>query len=145
MFASEWRYRTAYPWDKVKRHGKVPYRTMAVRVMSWLSAPRLLRTVVSQARLAVRLFREPHVPILTKAVLPLAALYVIWPLDFLPDIIPLLGQLDDLGVAALLLEGFLGLCPAAARTFHAEAIAQGRKYSQMPGTGKIIDAEWRRE
>ena len=36
---------------------------MALRVMSWLSAPRLLKTVVSQARLAVRLFREPHVPV----------------------------------------------------------------------------------
>jgi uncharacterized membrane protein YkvA (DUF1232 family) len=118
---------------------------MAVRVTSWLSAPRLLKAVLSQARLASRLFREPHVPVLTKALLPLAALYVIWPLDFLPDIVPLLGQLDDLGVAAVLLEMFLGLCPAAARTFHAEAIAQGRKYSPMPGTGEVIDAEWRRE
>jgi uncharacterized membrane protein YkvA (DUF1232 family) len=118
---------------------------MTVRVTSWLSAPRLLKAVVSQARLAMRLFREPHVPLLTKAVLPLAALYVIWPLDFLPDIIPVLGQLDDLGVVALFLEVFLGLCPATARTFHAQAIAQGRKYSPMPGTGEVIDAEWRRE
>jgi uncharacterized membrane protein YkvA (DUF1232 family) len=118
---------------------------MAVRVTSWLSAPRLLKSIWSQARLAVRLFREPHVPFLTKALLPLSALYVIWPLDFLPDIVPFLGQLDDLGVAALLLEVFLGLCPTAARTFHAEAITGGRKYSPMPGTGEVIDAEWRRE
>ena len=118
---------------------------MAVRVTSWLSAPRLLKALVSQVRLAIRLFREPQVPVLTKALLPLAAIYVIWPLDFLPDVIPILGQLDDLGVAAVLLEMFLGLCPDPARAFHAAAIAEGRKYSPMPGTGDVIDAEWRRE
>ena len=48
---------------------------MAVRVMSWLSAPRLLKTVVSQARLAVRLFREPHVPVMTKAVVTRSPLF----------------------------------------------------------------------
>ena len=116
---------------------------MAARVTSWLSRPGLLRTLFSHLRLAVRLVREPRVPRLTKGLLLLAAVYVISPLDFIPDVIPLLGQLDDIGVVMIALEVFLGLCPVGALTFHRDAIAQGRRYSPMAPTGDIIDAEWR--
>jgi len=59
-------------------------------------------------------------------------LYVISPLDFVPDFLPVLGQLDDLGVVLLALEGFTRLCPTEAVEFHRAAIAQGRKYDPMP-------------
>lgn len=36
-----------------------------------------------------------------KALLLVAALYLIWPVDFAPDLIPFLGWLDDLGLGAL--------------------------------------------
>ena len=71
---------------------------MSARVTSWLSWPSLVRTLVSHLRLTVRLLREPGVPLLTKAFPILAALYVISPLDFVPDFLPVLGQIDDLGV-----------------------------------------------
>jgi uncharacterized membrane protein YkvA (DUF1232 family) len=114
-------------------------------VMSWLSKPSLLRTLISHLRLTERLLREPGVPLLTKAFPIGAALYVIAPLDFIPDFLPVLGQLDDLGVILLVLEAFLKLCPARAVDFHRAALAQKRKYSQMPSAGEIIDAEFRRE
>jgi len=118
---------------------------MAARVTSWLSWPSLLRTLVSHVRLTVRLLREPGVPLLTKAFIVLAALYLISPLDFVPDFLPVLGQLDDLGVILFALEAFLKLCPAGAVEFHRAALAQRRKYCPMPLAGKIIDAQFRRE
>jgi uncharacterized membrane protein YkvA (DUF1232 family) len=84
------------------------------------------------------------VPTLTKAVPLLTVLYLASPLDFVPDLLPLVGQLDDLGVILIMLEIFLRLCPAAAVAFHRTAIAHGQKYAPMSPTDDFIDAEWRR-
>jgi uncharacterized membrane protein YkvA (DUF1232 family) len=118
---------------------------MAIRVTSWLSRPGLLRTLLSHLRLAVRLVREPRVPLLTKVVPCLATLYVVSPIDFIPDVLPLVGQLDDLTIILIALEAFLRLCPTAALAHHREAIAQGRRYSPIPLTDDFIDTEWRHE
>ena len=118
---------------------------MAVRVTSWLSWPSLLQTLVSSARLTMRLLREPRVPLLTKSLPVLAAVYVISPLDFIPDVLPLLGEIDDLAVILIAVGVFLKLCPAGAVEFHRAAMAQRCKYSPMPLSGEIIDAEFRRE
>jgi len=116
---------------------------MAIRISSWLSRPWSLRALLAQARLAVRLFREPRVPMVLKAVPILALLYVISPIDFIPDVIPGLGQLDDLGIILAALELFVRMCPGGAQTFHREAITQRRRYSPMTPINDIIDAEWR--
>ena len=118
---------------------------MAARVTSGLSWPSLLRALVSHVRLTVRLLREPGVPVLIKVLPFLAAFYVISPLDVVPDFLPVLGQLDDLGVILIAFEAFLKLCPAGAVDFHRAAMTQGRKYSPMPSAGQVIDAEFRRE
>ena len=104
-----------------------------------------MRALLSQARLAFRLVREPRVPLLTKGVLLLAALYIISPVDFIPDVLPVIGQLDDLGIAVAALEIFLRLCPAGAKAFHQEAIARRRPYSPMAAVDDVIDAQWRRD
>jgi len=101
--------------------------------MSW---PSLVWTLVSHARLAARLLREPGVPLLTKVLPVLAALYVI---------LPVLGQLDDLSVLLVAIRAFLKLSPAGAVGFHRTAMAQGRKYGPMPVVGEVIDAKFRRE
>jgi uncharacterized membrane protein YkvA (DUF1232 family) len=112
--------------------------------LSWLSRPAILRTLVSQMRLAWRLAREPHVPLSTKTFLLLPALYVLSPIDVLSDFLPLIGQLDDLGVLFLAMRLFVNLCPAAAVVFHREALALGRRFSPMPPSDVVIDAQWRR-
>jgi uncharacterized membrane protein YkvA (DUF1232 family) len=84
------------------------------------------------------------VPLVAKAVPILGAAYVLFPLDFLPDVIPIVGQIDDLGFLLIALEGFLRLCPTEAVTFHRAAIDEGRRYSRMHPAGDFIDAEWRR-
>ena len=116
---------------------------MAIRISSWLSRPWSLRALIAQARLAFRLFREPRVPMVLKAVPLLGLLYVISPVDFVPDFIPGLGQLDDLGIILAALELFVRLYPGGAQTFHREAIIQRRRYSPMTPTDEVIEAEWR--
>ena len=116
---------------------------MSIRLTSWLSRPSLLVTLLLRVRLVVRLLREPCVPLLIKAVPLLVALYVISPIDFLPDFVPVLGQLDDLTLALIAAEVFCRLCPTSARAFHQQAIARGRAYSPMPAGDDFIDVEWR--
>lgn len=116
---------------------------MGIRISSWLSRPWSLRSLLAQAKLGFRLFREPRVPMVLKAVPLSALLYVISPIDFVPDFIPGLGQLDDLGIILAALELFVRLCPGGAQTFHQEAINQRRRYSPMTATDDIIEAEWR--
>ncbi len=112
---------------------------------SWLAKPGLIKSLFGQARLAFRLIREPAVPALPKAVPALAAAYLIWPIDLLPDIFPLLGQLDDLGIVVLALELFLRLCPDAPAAFHRESLGAGRRYAPMPRHADYVDAEFRRD
>jgi uncharacterized membrane protein YkvA (DUF1232 family) len=72
----------------------------------------------SKARLLWRMVRDPYVPVRAKAVLPVVLLYVAFPLDFIPDFIPVLGQLDDLLVVALGLGLFIALTPREVIEFH---------------------------
>ncbi len=57
------------------------------------------------------LFRDPDVPLLPKAVLPVIVAYLAFPFDIIPDFIPVLGQLDDLLIVAAGLGIFLWLTP----------------------------------
>lgn len=54
--------------------------------------------LLNQFRVTLRLFRDPRVPMWKKAIPILALVYVISPFDFVPDLIPGLGQLDDIGI-----------------------------------------------
>lgn len=118
---------------------------MAARVGSWLAKPAILRTLFEQVRLAVRLMRDPAVPQALKAIPILGGVYLIWPIDILPDLIPVLGQLDDIGVVMAALGLFLKLCPPTRVAFHREAMTKGGKYSAGRPQPGDIDAEFRRE
>ncbi len=50
-----------------------------------------------------RLLKDNRVPIAEKALFAAAIVYVISPLDFIPDVFPFIGQVDDLYVVALVL------------------------------------------
>ena len=69
------------------------------------------REMWHQVRLVWHLVRDPNVPVYLK-LLPLAAvIYVLIPTDFIPDVFPVVGQLDDL--TALIVGGkiFIELAP----------------------------------
>jgi uncharacterized membrane protein YkvA (DUF1232 family) len=117
---------------------------MATRFRRWLARPSLLRTLLVHVRLSLRLLRDPKVPLALKVLPIAAALYIASPLDFLPDVLPVLGQLDDFTVVLIALEAFLKLVPARLVDFHRDAMAQGRRYSPARDHGDIVDAEFHR-
>ena len=50
-----------------------------------------------------RLIKDGRVPIAEKTLFAAAIVYVIMPLDFIPDVIPFVGQVDDIYLVALTL------------------------------------------
>ena len=57
------------------------------------------------------LFRDPRVPRPLKTMLLGVVVYVVSPLDFVPDFLPLVGRLDDLLILFAALEAFTRLAP----------------------------------
>jgi uncharacterized membrane protein YkvA (DUF1232 family) len=68
--------------------------------------------VLKQARLAFRLLRDERVPTATKLIIPATLLYLISPVDLIPDLIPVVGQVDDVMILLLGVVAFIKLCPA---------------------------------
>lgn len=123
---------------------------------SWSPVPGLqpdtsfLRSIIRQLRLAWRLFLDPRVPLVLKLIPPAAFLYVIWPLDFAPDLLPGLGQLDDLAVLGLSIKLFIELAPPTIVQEHLremEAVTTSwRVVDDRPHeSGQIIDAPYQIE
>ncbi len=52
-------------------------------------------------KLLYRLFKDPRVPLAEKAFLAGAIVYVISPLDLIPDFIPFIGEVDDIYLVSL--------------------------------------------
>jgi uncharacterized membrane protein YkvA (DUF1232 family) len=71
----------------------------------------ILADIVRQARLAWRLMLDPRVPLWVKTIVPTSLVYLIVPIDFVPDVIPGQGQLDDLAVIVIGVKLFIELCP----------------------------------
>lgn len=78
-----------------------------------------MRAAIDYLRLCWRLWRDPRVPPLIKLIPFAAALYVVSPIDILPDwYIPGIGYLDDGGVVLLALRTFVRLTPPRVRLDH---------------------------
>jgi uncharacterized membrane protein YkvA (DUF1232 family) len=67
----------------------------------------LVRALPSLARLIARLVGDPVLPRAAKVALAAAAVYLISPIDLVPDFLPFLGYLDDVLLAAIIVDGLL--------------------------------------
>jgi uncharacterized membrane protein YkvA (DUF1232 family) len=67
----------------------------------------LLMLIPNFVKMLHRLVGDSRVPTKEKYLLLGTVAYVISPLDFLPDVIPFLGQIDDLLLVALILKRFM--------------------------------------
>ena len=63
-------------------------------------------------KLLFRLFKDSRVPTAEKAFLLGAIVYVISPIDLIPDVIPFIGEVDDLYVVSLTILRLLNRTPA---------------------------------
>ena len=90
--------------------------------MIWLFRLRALRSLFATVRLAWRLVRDPRTPARPKLLLGVAVLLVVSPINWIPNFIPVLGQMEDLALLALALNLFLRWVPANLRAEHEAAL-----------------------
>jgi len=69
----------------------------------------LIRLVPRLARMLGSLLADPEVPWGAKVALGAVALYLVSPVDLVPDFIPVIGYLDDLLLAAVVIDGLLNV------------------------------------
>ncbi len=74
-------------------------------------SPGFWMNLFNSFRIAWRLLWDGHVPLSTKIVPMLVGLYILSPIDILPDVIPGLGQVDDVALFLLGVQAFIAMSP----------------------------------
>ena len=87
----------------------------------------LLRALPDIVRLIARLAADPLLPTPAKIALVAAVAYLVSPVDLIPDFIPFLGYLDDILLAAVLVDGILN------------HVDRGLVLKYWPGTPESLD------
>ena len=78
-----------------------------------LKSPGFVRELWEQIKLVWYLVRDKEVPLYLKALPFVGLLYVLFPIDFITDLVPVLGQIDDLMVITIGAKVFIELAPAS--------------------------------
>ena len=91
----------------------------------YLRMARLVVKLPTYARLVWGLVRDPRTPLGLKGMLAAALAYVVLPVDLIPDVIPILGQADDLTVLLLVLDLFIQNAPPEVRAEHSARARNG--------------------
>jgi uncharacterized membrane protein YkvA (DUF1232 family) len=99
-----------------------------------------LGEIINQVRLVWRLLTDRNVPIWAKVIPPLALLYLISPIDLLPDPVLGLGQLDDLAVILLGLKLFVEMCPSGVVQRHRDELIGN---PPPEPEGEVVDTTYR--
>ena len=100
---------------------------MTRRVGGWKAAVTLVQSAPKQIQLFRRLLLDPRVPVLAKVVLVGAAAFAVSPLN-LPSYIPVVGALDDIGIALFAGNFFLKQVPAPVLAEHRHAVGLGDEF-----------------
>lgn len=112
---------------------QVPEAEASVARPGGLSA---LRELAQNGRLALRLLGDGRVPRALKAIPILALVYLISPIDLIPDAIPLLTQIDDLAIILIALKLFIDMAPS-------EVVAELEGGQSADDAEAAIDADYR--
>ena len=91
------------------------------------------REMWRQARLVWHLLRSPEVPLYLKVLPALAVVYILVPTDLIPDVFPVVGQLDDLTALLVGAKVFIELAPQDVVTRYVQAMRQGSKPDKKEG------------
>ena len=100
--------------------------------------PGFLREVWQQIRLVYYLLRDPDVPFYLKFLPFRSIIYLLWPIDLVTDIVPVMGQLDDMAILLAGFKVFIELAPPAVTARHLNAIRAKDGYAPL-GAGQDYD------
>lgn len=104
--------------------------------------PRTLYEFIDNLRLAWLLIRDERVNVWLRYGLPaLVGAYLLLPIDLIPDLIPGLGQLDDIAALWLGLQYFLNVCPPELVAEH-RAVMRGETRPETDD-GDVVDGAYR--
>lgn len=91
------------------------------------SVKEVLLFIPNLLKLLYRLVQDERVPGTDKALLLAAIAYVLSPWDFLPDIVPVMGQLDDVLLVALVIKRLM------------DSVDQEILFSYWDGNGDLLE------
>ena len=91
----------------------------------YMRMARLVFKLPTYARTVWGIMRDPRTPIGLKGMMAAALAYVVFPVDLVPDVIPILGQADDLTILLLVLDMFIQNAPAEVRAEHSARARNG--------------------
>lgn len=106
--------------------------------------PSVLIEMWRSMQLVWRLMLDGRVPALPKLIVPLVALYVLSPLDVVPDVLLVLGQLDDIALLFFGTKLFINLCPPDVVMEHRRALGGGREFTAddyVDGSYRVVDED----
>ena len=95
------------------------------------------RGIAAEALLAWRLLLDKRVPFRTKLILPAAVLFIISPINLPFQFIPIVGEVDDLGIILLALTLFLKACPDELKEEHAQRL-EAEFTAGRRGMGRMV-------
>jgi uncharacterized membrane protein YkvA (DUF1232 family) len=102
----------------------------------------LWKRISEPARLAWALFMDNEIPALNKLLPLIGIAYLLSPIDLMPDFIPLLGQLDDLGIILITIGLFIMSTPHELREKYLRRIRFGQPYYvRKDADGIVIDVK----
>ena len=91
----------------------------------YLRMGRMVIKLPTYARVVWGMVRDPRTPLGLKGLLLAALAYVVLPVDLIPDVIPIIGQADDLTVLLLVLDMFIQNAPPEVRAEHTTRAKNG--------------------
>ena len=104
-------------------------------------APRVLPRIIRYLRLAWRLQWDKRVHIVLRAVVPIAIVYALSPLDLIKDRVPIIGRFDDLIILALAVILLVKLSPQDVVDEHLGKPRPERSEDKDPS--KVVDGSSR--
>ena len=102
----------------------------------------LWKRLLEQARLSWGLLLDSRVPVALKVIPLLAMAYIISPIDLVPDIFLVLGQLDDMGILLAAISAFVSMAPQDVVEEHTYRLRFGSRVRvRRDAEGMIIDVK----
>ncbi len=105
---------------------------ISLRMKNFMLLGRLLR-FRNELGALWRAFLSPGTPLHLKGLMLLVPLYLVSPIDLIPDVVPLVGWLDDAVIVPMLVSWIFGMLPRPASAYRPTA-----------RDGRTIDGDFRR-